>query len=118
MFTVAIIGTDGISDTKFIEEKCINCLKEKAKTQKLMINHVNEDFPKLFCKKYRINSTCFNVDWKTNGNDAIKKRNEELIESSDALIIFNNNKKDTEILLNMFLKSKKPVRKYLFNNDI
>lgn len=111
MFKVAIIGGEDFEDYKLYEEKCIKCLSKKgAEGCGIMIYTTGDKFNDIFSRRFQIDLRYFNCDWKKNGNDAIKIRNEEMLSTADAAIIFDNGSKDVKCFLEMTKDKNIPYR--------
>lgn len=111
MFKVVIIGGEDFEDYKLYEEKCIKCLSKKgAEGCGIMIYTTGDKFNDIFARRFQIDLRYFSCDWKKNGNDAIKIRNEEMLSTADAAIIFDNNSKDIKFFLEMTKAKNIPSR--------
>lgn len=111
MFNVAIIGAEGQNDYYFCQAKCIACLKNKAESREpITIFSTGDAFVDLFSNKFHINVQYFYANWRYDGKDALKIRNERLLEKCNALIMFDDNTKDTKILYDLAKSRNIPVR--------
>ena len=111
MFKIAIIGADGINDFNFCLNKTIKIIKNKASEKEgIMLLSTGEEFVKKFSELFSIDFQVLFTDFKKYGKDALKMRNKELLNLSDAIIIFNDNKKDTNFLFEMTKKTSLPYR--------
>lgn len=109
MFKVAIIGGEGMGDYPRFKERCIHFLKEKAKGG-IMVYTTGDEFVEAFTERYRIDSRKFSADFQTYGRDALKVRNEEMLQDCDAVICFNDGIKDTKMILKMASEMGLPTR--------
>ena len=111
MFNVAIIGAEGIDNYDFCKEKCIMCLSNKAKSgEAITIFTTGDAFVDLFSTKYHINVQNFYTNLRDYGKNALAERNNELLKNCNALIAFNDGKKDTLVLYDMAKSKGIPVR--------
>lgn len=110
MFNVAIIGGQDTNDYNMFVRKCIILLQNKAKEGGITILTFGDDFVDHFAKKYGINTKLYNADWGTFGKQALCERNKEILNDCDAVIIFDNEKKDIQVLKEMVKKQEKPLR--------
>lgn len=111
MFRVAIVGGEGFGDYPTFERKCINIVKDKAKTEGLLILSTGDEFVERFAQKFGVNVQLFYCDWKTNKKNALKVRNERMLSNCDAIIMFNDRLKDTMMIYNMAVEMNLPNRK-------
>lgn len=111
MFNVAIIGGEGLNDYYFCQAKCIACLKNKAESREpITIFSTGDAFVDLFSNKFHINVQYFYTNWRDDGKNALKARNERLLEKCNAMIVFNDNTKETRILHDLAKSKGIPVR--------
>lgn len=112
MFRVAIIGGENTANYEYFQSKCIFYLKRKAKEGGgITILTTGDEYVERFAKRYNIDTQFFVTNWKTNGKDALKERNKELLENCDALIYFNDSIKDNQIIYDMAQKKGIQSRK-------
>lgn len=105
MFNVIIIGGEDTLDYNFFQERCIYYLRKKAESgEGITIFTTGDDFVETFATRFHINTKTFRCDWKLNGSNAIKVRNDAIIENANAIIYFDNGKKDCECLYNRCTK--------------
>lgn len=112
MFKVIIIGGNQSNNYQFFEEKCIKCLRNKT-SEGIMIYTTGDDFVERFGKRFNIDMRIFYANFKKNGNNALKMRNDELFKDAEALIAFDSGIKDTEVLINLAKAKNLPIR--IFN---
>lgn len=111
MFNVAIVGADGINNIEFCTIKTIKLLERKAKEKEgIMLLSTGEDFVKNFSNRFNIDTQTFFTDFKKYGKNALKVRNNELLDKCNAIIIFDDGKKDTQILKEMAISRNIPLR--------
>lgn len=111
MFRVAIIGGENTGNFDAFKERCIYFLRNKAKEGcGIMINTTGDEFVDKFAKMYNIDVRTFYTNWKKNGKNALIERNNEMLDSTDALIYFYGNKKDNTVIYEMALKRNIPTR--------
>ena len=111
MFNVAIIGAESINDYYFCQEKCIACLKNKAESKEpITIFSTGDSFVDLFSNRFHINVQYFYTNWREDGKNALKKRNERILDKCNALIAFDDSTKDTQLLYNLAKSKGIPVR--------
>ena len=112
MFKVAIIGGESTGNYDFFKEKCIHLLKNKAQSgQGITIYTTGDRFVDKFSARYGIDVRTFYTDWGRNGKNALKERNEKMLETCDALVLFDNDIKADQILYNMAKESGMACRK-------
>lgn len=112
MFKVAIVGGEGMSDYDKFCNKCKTFLKNKAK-EGITIYTTGNDFVYSFARRYGIVTQFFITDWATYGRDALKKRNEKMLDNCDALIVFEDGIKDTRMIYNLAMQKGIPCRRVL-----
>ncbi len=110
MFKVAIIGGENMGNYPFFETKCVNCLKNKAKTEGVTIYTTGDSFVTRFAEKFGLTTRTFYTDWRTYGRDALKQRNIEMLSDCDAIISFNDGIKDTKMIVQMGIEKGLPHR--------
>jgi hypothetical protein len=111
MFNVAIIGAESFDNYDFCKEKCIKCLKKKADSgESITIHTTGDSFVDQFSKRYHINVKTFYANWQIYGKMALKQRNSELINGCNAMIIFDNQTKDIDILKKLAIDNEIPIR--------
>ena len=111
MFKVIIIGGDGFDNYPLFEERCIACLKKKAKEGcGIMIYTTGEECNDKFAARFSIDIRYYLTDWKKHGNNALKIRNEEMLKDADAIICFEDDTKDTKIFLKQAVEYGKKCR--------
>ena len=105
MFNVIVIGGEDSGNYEYFRSKMIYYLKNKAKSgEGITIFTTGDDFVDSFAKRYGIDVKFFVTNWKDYGKDALKHRNEEMIKNANAIIFFQNNKKDFQILYDLAVK--------------
>ena len=57
-----------------------------------------------------IDKQIYYCDWKSNGKDALKIRNDKVINDADAIIVFEDGTRDTNFFIEMSKNSNKPLR--------
>lgn len=111
MFKVAIIGGELTKDYEKFKEKCINCLRNKAKEGAIMIYSTGDSYVKKFSSKYGIPTKIFYCDFKTYKNNALKVRAENMLFDCDAVIAFRNDLKDVQMITKLAADKGLQVRK-------
>ena len=109
MFNVAIVGADNYKDKKSCTIKAINLLKNRA-NEGITLLSTGEDFINEFSSRFNIDTKLFYTDFKKYGKDALKYRNNELLDECDGIIIFNDGRKDTEYIRQMAISRNIPLR--------
>ena len=105
MFRVAIIGGETATEFNIFKQKCIFYLKNKAKEGGgITILTTGDEYVDKFAKQFNIDTQFFISNWKLYGKNALKKRNEELLEKCDALIYFNDGIKDNKMIYDLAQK--------------
>lgn len=111
MFNIIVIGAEDTDNYEFVREKLIIALREKAKNgDGITIFTVGDSFVDQFTQRYNIDVHFFPTDWKTYGKNALKIRNEKMVENANALYFFENNKKDFKMLFNYAKEKGIPTR--------
>lgn len=111
MFNVVIIGGEDCGNYEFFKQKVIQLTKEKARTEGMTIYTTGDEYVKQLSQKYYIDTYFIECDWNTYGKDALKKRNERLLSDADALIYFDTNKKDFNIIYEIAKSKNIPCRR-------
>lgn len=102
MFNVAIVGGEGMGNYPFFETKCINILRNKAKSgEGITLFTTGDEFVTKFATKFGITVHTFYTEWNKYGKNALKMRNEALLTNCNAIISFDDAIKDTQILTKM-----------------
>jgi hypothetical protein len=109
MFKVAIIGGEKRGDYKFFAEKCVFFLKNKTKDG-IRILTTGDTYVDIFSITANIDKQVYYCDWKANGKETLKVRNNKIINDADAFIIFEDGTKDTNFFIEMAKTSGKPLR--------
>lgn len=109
MFNVAIVGADNYKDRTVCTMKTINFLKNRAK-EGITILSTGEEFINDFSNRFNIDTKVFYTDFKKYGKEALKYRNNELLDECNGIIVFNDGKKDTEYLRQMAISKNIPLR--------
>ena len=109
MFKVAIIGGENRGDYKFFVEKCVFFLKNKTK-EGIRILSVGDKYVDIFSVTANIDKQVYYCDWKVNGKDALKVRNDKIINDANAIIVFEDGTRDTNFFIEMAKCSGKPFR--------
>ena len=111
MFNVIIIGAEDTNNYNFFKEKTIKFLSRKAKSgEGITIYTTGDEYIDTFSKRFGIDERVFYTDWKSNGKDALKIRDNEILETANAIIFFQNNKKDFNTLFDQARKKNLPFR--------
>ena len=111
MFNVIIIGGEDTENYDFFKKKTAECLINKARSgEGITILTTGDAFIDEFTKQFRIDKQFFPTDWRTFGKEALKYRNEEILKRANAIIFFQNGRKDSQILFDMAVKRKLPNR--------
>ena len=110
MFKVAIIGGEAMGDYPRFKKKCMECLKNKVKEDSIMIYTVGDRYVDAFAERYGIDTRFFGCDFKHHGRNALKERAEALLEDCNAVIIFENGLKDTQMIKKMAAEKGLPLR--------
>lgn len=99
MFNVIIIGGEDTRDYNYFKVKVAKILSSKAKSgEGITIFTIGDTFVDQFTERYGIAKRFFQTDFKSFGHDALKYRNEAIVKDANAIIFFNNNKRDYKIL--------------------
>lgn len=113
MYNVIIIGGEKMGNYPFFEQKTINCIKNRAKTEGVTIFTTGDKLVETFTNKYGITSKIFYTDWKSYGKDALKRRNEEMLREANAIITFEDELKDSHMLTKMATEKGLPHRYFI-----
>lgn len=101
MFNVIIIGAEDTQNYDFFKNKTIKLLSDKAKIhERIRILTTGDSYVEKFAKRYGIETLFFKTDWLSFGKEALKYRNSDMIKQANAIIFFQNNKKDSQMLFN------------------
>ena len=112
MFKVAIVGGENTGNYEFFKEKCIFFLRNKAKSGGgITIYTTGDEYVNKFSARYGIDVRTFYTDWNKNGKNALKERNEKLLDTCDAMILFDNEIKSDQILFSIDKEKGIPCRK-------
>jgi hypothetical protein len=111
MFKVAIVGGESTGNYDLFKDKCIHLLRNKAKSGGITIYTTGDEYVNRFSNRYGIDVRIFYTDWGRNGKNALKERNEKILESCDAFILFDNGIKSDQILYSMAKDKGLPCRK-------
>ena len=109
MFKVAIIGGENRGDYRLFVEKCAYFLKNKIK-EGIRVLTIGDEYVNIMCNKANIDVTVYNTNWGAYGRDALKRRNEKIINDCDAVIAFEDGTNDTKAFIHFAKQSDKPVR--------
>ena len=109
MFKVVIIGGESTKDYDFFEKKCIQCLKNKAKTDTVMIYTIGDSYVERFSKRFGIDVRFFVSKFKRK-TSALNRRKEEMLSDANALIAFNDKLKSTTTIIEKANEKKIPSR--------
>jgi hypothetical protein len=111
MFNIIVIGAEDTEDYEFVKQKLIVALQAKAKSgEGITIFTTGDSFIDQFTQRYNIDKYFFQTDWKTYGKNALKYRNEKIVENANAVYFFENNKKDSRMLYNLAKENGIPDR--------
>lgn len=110
MFYAAIIGADGAGTYERFKEKCVNCLRTKAREGITILATEEHEFITKFARECRLNIQYFYTDWKSYGRSALKERNKQLISNTSGLIYFDDGIKDNLMIKNLAERTGVPVR--------
>lgn len=112
MFNVIIIGAKETDNYEFFKEKTIRLLKNKASSgEYITILTIGDDYVTKFAERYKITTQFFGTNWSSYGKEALKYRNESMLQKADAIIFFENNKKDLNMIYNQALKTNRIICK-------
>lgn len=111
MFKVAIIGGEYTGNYSGFKKVCIKCLENKVKTGRIMIYTIGDKFVEAFAERFGISTHFFGADFKSHGKDALKIRAENMLKDCDAVISFDTNIKDIELITKMAVSKGLPIRK-------
>lgn len=117
MFKVVIVGGESTKDYDFFEKKCIQCLKNKVKTDTVMIYSIGDSYVERFSKRFGIDVRFFVSKFKRK-TSALNRRNEEMLADADALIAFNDKLKTTSTIIEKSNEKKIPSRIIEFTNSV
>lgn len=116
MFNVAIIGGEEFGNYQTFQEKCINCLRNKAKSgEHIVIYTTGDEFVNSFARRFKIDVRTFYTDWKKYAKNAIKMRNEALFKDCNALIIFDDGTIDKKTIINLAKDKDIAIRQISIN---
>ena len=89
MFNIIVIGAEDTEDYEFVKQKLIVALQAKAKSgEGITIFTTGDSFIDQFTQRYNIDKYFFQTDWKTYGKNALKYRNEKIVENANAVYFF------------------------------
>ena len=109
MFKVIIVGGENTNDYKFFAKKCIFYLKNKAK-EGITILTTGDAYVNAFAKACNIDVKTYNTEWGSYGNNALKVRNQKMVQECDAIIIFNDGNKNNTFFQTLAVENNKPIR--------
>ena len=91
-FKVIVAGSRGFNDYRILKENCNNFLREKKKTDNVIIVSGHARGADLLGEKYandeNLDLEVYPANWKKFGTSAGFRRNEQMAEVADALIAF------------------------------
>jgi hypothetical protein len=91
-FKVIVAGSRGFNDYRILKENCNNFLREKKKTDNVIIVSGHARGADLLGEKYandeNFDLEVYPANWKKFGTSAGFRRNEQMAEVADALIAF------------------------------
>lgn len=109
MFKVVIVGGESTKNYEFFEKKCIQCLKNKVKTDTVMIYSIGDSYVERFSSRFGIDVRFFITKFKRKPS-ALNRRNEEMLSDANALIAFNDKLKATTTIIEKANEKKIPSR--------
>lgn len=109
MFKVVIIGGESTKNYNFFEKKCIQCLKNKVKTDTVMIYTIGDKYVERFSTRFSIDVRIFYSKFKRK-TSVLNKRNEEMMSDANALIAFNDKLKNTSMIIEKAKEKNLPIR--------
>lgn len=116
MFKVAIIGGDNAESYDFFQSKCINILRQKAKMgERIIIYYMGDDNVTKFSNRFGIETVTITCDWKRDGKMALKNATETILNSSDALIVFDDGKSNVKYFNEAAKKKNMQIRRIVVN---
>lgn len=99
MLNIIIIGAQDTENYEFVRQKLISVLKPVSERgEGITILTTGDEFIDKFTERYKIDKYFFPTEWGKYGKDALKYRNEKIVEKANAIFFFENNKKDSQIL--------------------
>lgn len=110
MFKVVIVGGEGTKDYPRFKKKCIECLRNKVKEDRVMIYTTGDKYVEAFSERYGIDTRFFPCDFKKYGKDALLMRAMDIVADADAAIIFNDGQKDSQIIAKLAAEKGLPMR--------
>lgn len=110
MFTVAIIGGEYTGDYNKFKQKCVECLKNKVKTDAIVIRSIGDRYVDAFAERCRFRKDFFGANFKVYGKDALKVRAEQLLDGCDAVIAFKTDMKDIDMIIKKAAEEGLPLR--------
>lgn len=110
MYKVVIVGGEKMGNYSFFEQKVITYIKVRAKNEGVILFTVGDKFIDKFAEKFHITTKTFYTDWASFGKDALKERNIEMLNEADAVIIFEDELKDTHMIQKMATERGLPLR--------
>lgn len=111
MFKVAIIGGYETGDYARFRAKCIHMLREKGKTEGLMLYSIGDEFLDRFAEEFSLTIATVYTEFGKYGKMALKVRNERLLSECEALLYFDCGIKDYNMLYTMASEKGLNVRK-------
>ena len=119
MFNIAIIGGENTNNYKFFQEKCINLLRNKAKSgEGIRILTIGDDYVDAFANRFSIETKTYYCDWNTLGKEALKDRNRRIINDCDAVLYFDTGKRDLNYLFQYAIYKNKINRHVILPQEI
>ena len=99
MFNVIIIGGENIPSYDVFQRECIKFLRGKAESgERIRILSTGDEYVTKFCYMFGIETKTIYCDWKRNGRAALAVRNKAIVAEANAIIYFDSNKKDLDML--------------------
>lgn len=118
MFNIIIIGAEDTENYEFFRQKAISLLSRQAKSGGgITIFTTGDEFVDRFTTRYKIDKKFFKADWKSHGKDALKYRNEAMVREANAILFFQNNKKDFQVLYD-YAKNKGLTARLVIPQDL
>ena len=109
MFKVAIIGGEDSGDYKMFAKKCIFYLKNKT-SEGITILSLGDNYINAFAKATNIDVKEYLTEWGKYGKNALKNRASLIIDECDAVILFDNGTKETNLYKKIATEQKIPLR--------
>lgn len=111
MFTLIIIGAQDTFKYSEVRHKLLVLLQNKVRNREyIVLRSIGDEYVERFASEFGFPISTYSADWGLYKNKALSVRNKALFKDADAIVYFNSQKKELEVIYQQAVNTKLATR--------